>query len=221
MSLRSTDVPAASGKRQHVWALTHSPACIPTTPLLRQQMHRRGHRGVSKHTSERRMSYAWPWFNGACGCVCSADWYLAWPTSAALRGIADEEVTWWCCESSSSWQSAVMSRGHWVGGRAGGSAGKGDVRVCVSMFSPGSRSDMWLACLLTIRVRGEDRGHPSSFGCNGRFKWPLASSWSLAVSLLPPAAAARCISQADHLIASPGARGGSSCDKPAFSAPPR
>lgn len=71
MSLQSTDVPAASGKRQHVWALH------VWTPLLPQQTCRRGHCSVSKHTSEPQTSYTWPWFNGACRCVCSVDWYVA------------------------------------------------------------------------------------------------------------------------------------------------
>lgn len=62
----------------------------------------------------------------------------------------------------------------WWGGGTSVSAVKGD--MCVSMFNPGSRSDIWLACLTATAVRRKDGSHQSSFCCNDRFKWPPASS---------------------------------------------
>lgn len=206
MSLRSTDVPAASGRRQHVWALTHSPTRIPPPP--RSKCTGRG-TAASVNTPQ---SAEWVMHDlgltvRAGVCVCSAGWYLAWPTSAGhMKRSRDRAVNLLHRDSLLSWAGGTGLRG----GR-GGSAGKGDmcvcVRVCLCSALEAALTCGWHACWRS-EWGGGGRGHPSSFCCNGRFKWPLASSWSLPVSLLPPAAAARCISQPDHLIASPGGRGG-------------
>lgn len=205
MSLRSPDVPAASGERQHVWALTHSLAC--NSPLLPQQAHRQGHCSVSKHTSERRKSYARPWFNGVCGCVQRRS--VRGPPLTAIGSTRDRIwrghmiIPWiFFRESFSVWQPGEG----WVGGWLGGVQGSQKV-TCVSMFNPGSRSDIWLARLTVIAGRREDRSHPSSFCWSHRFKQVLASFQTPPMFLLQ-----RLLGAVHHPISRPGT---SSCERQA------
>lgn len=55
---------------------------------------------ASKHTSEHHVSYTQPWFNGVCGCVCSADLYVV---CMRLRS---------CLQSSSAGGGQCSQRGH-------------------------------------------------------------------------------------------------------------